>query len=493
MKRIFKTIISGMLCTAMLLPMATMAQGTTVTSQEDMEALMRNKSCDYVFEIARYIDSNYIIGTNYERLIQDAFRYMFVTGDTSFDGIVNQMFEGLDKYSDYMPPEEFQSFLTDLTGNLVGIGVIVTASRAGLLVHEVLPGSGAEKAGIVRGDVIVAVNGESILDMTMNDALNLIRGEKGTTVEIGFLRALPEVVNTVSVVRSSVSNSPISETKVLEGNVGYICLDSFTENVARYLDPILMDFDDKGVKNIILDLRNNGGGAIEAANVLADRFLPEGRFVVLHTKNEAQNEEYFSHNKDVRYTLAVLVNESSASASELFSASVQDKKVGVVIGTETYGKGVAQTVRSLRTGGGIKLTTALYITDGGQDVNANKVQPDIYVENKKTVFDEEAAGALSFSVFPKEGDKSEETRAMENRLYALGYLDEADDVFDSETTHAVRWFQITQGHEAFTGEPTFQTIFDLNNIEYDERMVEEDDQLSAAISYFQNQSNGEKR
>ena len=486
MKRIFKTIISGMLCVAMLLPMATMAQETTIATQEDMEALMKNKSCDYIFEIARYIDSSYIIGANYERLIQDAFRYMYVTGDTSFDGVVDQMFDGLDKYSDYMPPEEFQSFLTDLTGNLVGIGVIVTASRAGLLVHEVLPGSGAEKAGILRGDVIVAVNGKSILNMTMNDALNLIRGEKGTGVEIGFLRNLPETVHTVPVIRGSVSSSPISEHKILEGNIGYIRLDSFAENVAVYLDPILMDFDTQGVKNIVLDLRNNGGGSIDAANVLANRFLPEGRFVVLHTKNEAENEEYFSHNKAVRYELAVLVNEKSASASELFSASVQDKKVGVVVGVPTYGKGVAQTVRSLRTGGGIRLTTALYITEGGQDVNANKVQPDIYAENKKTVFDEEAAGALSFSVFPKEGDKSEETRAMENRLYALGFLEEADDVFDSETTHAVRWFQITQGHEAFTGVPTFQTIFDMNNIEYDSCMVEEDNQLRAAMDYFQN-------
>lgn len=486
MKKFLKKMSVILLAFVMLMPTAVLAEDTKASTQAEVEAFMKNKSCDYVFEIARYIDSSYIIGTNYERLIQDAFRYMFVTGDTSFDGVVDQMFEGLDKHSDYMPPEEFQSFLADLTGDLVGIGVIVTASRAGLLVHEVMPFSGAEKAGVVRGDVIVAVNGESILDMTMNDALNLIRGEKGTTVEIGFLRDMPEVVHTVPVIRGSVSSSPISESKILEDNIGYICLDSFTENVARYLDPILMDFDAKGVKNIILDLRNNGGGAIDAANVLADRFLPEGRFVVLHTKNEAQNEEYFSHNKDVRYELAVLVNESSASASELFSASVQDKKVGVVVGTETYGKGVAQTVRSLRTGGGIKLTTALYITDGGQDVNANKVQPDIYAENKKTVFDEEAAGALSFSVFPKEGDKSEETRAMENRLYALGYLDEADDVFDCDTTHAVRWFQITQGHEAFTGEPTFQTIFDLNNMEYDQCMVEEDDQLRAAISYFQN-------
>ena len=284
-----------------------------------------------------------------------------------------------DPYTVYYTPEEFSEFMTSSEGVSYGIGVIVGKTDDGsLLISRVIAGGPAETAGLQAGDRITAVDGESVLDEDIQDTVQRIKGGDGTDVSLAIMRD-GETLE-VEVTRGQY-DIPLVSSRVLDGNIGYIYLAEFdTSAEKQFLDAYHELIGEDGVSALIIDLRGNPGGLLNVDTDILDELLPDG--TIVSVKDKAGNEEITTGtNPDqIDIPLAVLVNGQTASASELFSAAVQDYQVGVVVGTQTFGKGIAQTIRQFPDGSGIKYTVEKYFTPGGRDIHQKGVTPDIVVE-----------------------------------------------------------------------------------------------------------------
>ncbi len=426
------------------------------------------------------IANSYYYGVLDEDLLYRALCSAIDLGYFDFDSAVESMMQLLnDGYSEYYSPERFESLYTDIQGEYYGIGVTITLSGDSVVVMGVFPDSPAEKAGISLYDIIISVDGQSIAGMSTSDVAALIKRERGETVKIGVLRGSEELV--IECTCDEVDQNPVTY-EIMEDNVGYIYISSFTSNLDEFVTPVLEEFDAKGIKNVVLDIRDNGGGELNAAISLASHFVPEGTIAKLKYKDETQNEDLVVENgmTEPKYNLVLLVNENSASASELFSGAVQGRGAGTIIGTTTYGKGSMQSMFRLSTGSGVKYTIAEFYTPNDERIHTIGITPDIIVENSTYHVSEDDMQILDVEKYDDKMD-ADNVLAVEQRLEALGYLEEADNVFDDDTRDALRAFQTLHNLE-ITGEPTFYTLIALASIIYDFDK-ENDDQLAAALKY----------
>lgn len=310
-------------------------------------------------------------------LIQENYAYD-IEESQLIEGAIKGLFYNLDEYSDYYTKEEMDILLEDLSGDFVGIGVYIKEEEGNIIITDIIKNSPAQSAGLKSGDIILEVNGQDIKGLNINEVSKLIKGEIGTKVNIKIKRA--KEIKNYNIIRNKIKVKVV-ESKILEKNIGYIKLNQFSEGSHKEIQKALKDFDNKKIKNIILDLRNNPGGLLsEAANV-SNLFIPEGPIVHIKYKN-GKTESYYSNLKKTKYNLVVLVNENSASASEIVVAAIKDTKAGTIIGTPTYGKGTVQSILGLPKGEGMKLTIAEYQSPKGNKINGIGVKPDIVVENE---------------------------------------------------------------------------------------------------------------
>ena len=310
-------------------------------------------------------------------LIQENYVYD-IEESTLIEGAIKGLFHNLDEHSDYYTKEEMDILLDDLSGDFVGIGVYIKEEVGNIIITDIIKNSPAEATGLKSGDIIQAVNGQSIKDLNINEVSKLIRGEAETKVNIKIKRG-NEKPKDYNIIRKKIKVQVV-ETKVLEKNIGYIKLNQFSDNSHKEIEKALRNFDNKKIKNVILDLRDNPGGLLSEAVYTSNLFVPEGPIVHIKYKN-GKTETYYSNLKKLKYNLAVLVNENSASASEIVAAAVKDTKAGTIIGTQTYGKGTVQNILSLPKGDGMKLTIAEYQSPKKNKINGLGVKPDIVVEN----------------------------------------------------------------------------------------------------------------
>ncbi|WAM34172.1 S41 family peptidase [Caldicellulosiruptor morganii] len=367
-------------------------------------------------------------------------------GKYSYDDLIDMMFAGLfkslDKYSEYMKPQQAKDFTESVNGEFSGIGVQIEKQDDYIVITGVFDGTPAKEAGLKVGDKIIAADGKSLVGKTTDDAVKLIRGQEGTTVVIDILR--DGKTYRFSIVRRKIK-IPVVEYKVLENNIGYIKLTQFTQGCSDEVKKVLSEFDKKGIKNIIFDIRNNRGGLLDEVVKMCKFFVPEGPIVTI--EYNTFKDEYKSDNKNPKYRLAVLTNESSASASEIFAQAIKDTKVGVVIGTKTYGKGTVQTMIYLpetdtKKGYMAKVTVAKYKSPSGYYVDGKGVIPDIEVQDDSLAqFGPDKILSLSATKKFKKGDMDLEVLAAQQRLYYLGYLKNWTGRMDDETVNAVKKFQ----------------------------------------------------
>ena len=277
-----------------------------------------------------------------------------------------------------------------------------------ILVVEPYDGAPGKEAGLRKNDVIVTVNGESVADQDLNSVVAKIKGDEGTTVNIGIRRDGSDDITELTVARRKVEIKTVAY-EMLDDSVGLITISEFDKVTAQQFKEAYAQLETLGMKGLVIDIRSNPGGLLNVVVDMLDEILPDG--LIVYTEDKYGNrQEYNGSNPDViDVPLAVLVNGESASASEIFAGAVQDYGAGTIIGTQTFGKGIVQTIRRMSDGSAIKYTMAKYFTPKGQDIHGHGVTPDIVEElsdefNNLTEYDASKDNQLQKAIEVIKGD-----------------------------------------------------------------------------------------
>lgn len=301
-------------------------------------------------------------------------------------GALGGMLKALDPYSQFMDPDTYNEIKVETTGKFGGLGIEISIRDNLLTVIAPIDGTPAYNAGIKAGDRIVKINGEPTRDITLIDAVKKLRGEPGTTVNITILREGEGKLLDFTVKRDIIKINSVKKFEVLEGDIGYIRLVEFQENTDKEVDKALSALEAKNIRGLILDLRNNPGGLLDSAVDISDRFLDNNE-VIVTTRGRQKDQvlEFRAHKEGTshNYPVVILVNNGSASASEIVAGAIQDNKRGLVVGTKTFGKGSVQTVVPLSDGSALRITTAKYLTPSGRSIMNDGIMPDVVVEQKE--------------------------------------------------------------------------------------------------------------
>lgn len=301
------------------------------------------------------------------------------------DSAIKGYVEGLnDEYSEYITKEEMQEYIQDATGKYVGIGIYITNNTQTNQIVVLMPikGSPAEEAGIKSGDVITKVDGISYTGEELDKASSALKKEEGTKAQIEIVRE-GKTIN-LEVERKKIKVNHI-EAEVLENKIGYMEISTFDEGCYDEFKQKWEELNNKGITSLIIDLRNNGGGIVEEATNIADMMVEKDKnLLITASKNKEEHITKAKQNKTINIPIIFLVNENTASSSEILTAAVKENNDKVtIVGKTTYGKGVIQTIFSLTDGSGLKLTTNEYYTPNHNKINKVGIKPDIEVEFPK--------------------------------------------------------------------------------------------------------------
>lgn len=431
---------------------------------------------------AHSLADNYYYGIDDNELLFSVICNTIDEGEFDINKALEAMVDTLDdEHSEFYTPEEYAAMVEDVTGEFSGIGVTITQNKNGIVVLDVFDKSPALRAGIMSGDYITAIDGASVEGMNISQVRNLIVGKNGSEVHVTLMRGASEVEAVC--IRDTVQVSH-TETMMLTDDIAYLRLVQFTKNAAEEVAAYVKELQSKSVKKLVFDLRDNPGGEIDAAIDIANVFISAGQIAQLRYKDEAKNTYIYSENYNApRMKIVVLVNENSASASEFLSMAFQGRGAAKLIGTKTFGKGSMQVLMRVATGAGMKYTVGEFFTAKGKRVHTIGITPDIVVENEYIPVDEESFAKIDYDRIGEATQGGEMTLALEQRLSALGILEEEpDSVYTDATTDAVARFQALLGYD-MNGIPGFYEFLYLNDYSYDFD-IEIDKQLEAAIEYL---------
>lgn len=346
------------------------AKTTTVTTSEDGETVTiskeqyeKYKQFDTLLELMDLVDYGYY--EEYE--VQDM-----------LDGAANGLLLGLgDPYTFYYTPEEYAELWEEDEGEYAGVGIQISTSYLTNLctISRVFDNGPAREAGVQKGDILYKVEDLYVNSATINDAVDIMRGVPGTTVHVVFLRGTEEVE--FDLVRANITVNRI-DSGMLTEDIGYIYLYEFAGDCAAAFEAALKSLQEKGAKGLIIDLRDNPGGWVDDAEKIGDIFLDKGTLCYLQY-NDGSREYYYTHDGKTEMDLVVLMNENSASSSEILAGALKDRADATIVGVQSYGKGIVQTVVGLEGGAGMQMTIAQYYTPNGNAVHKLGITPDVEV------------------------------------------------------------------------------------------------------------------
>lgn len=342
-----------------------------------------------------------------------------VTDKKLVESAISGMLTELDPHSSFFNEKEFDELKTTTSGEFGGIGVEIMVESPGLRVISPIDDTPAFKSGVKPGDMIFAIDDETIANMTPNQAINKMRGAKNTKVKISILREGTAEPIDISLSRDIIKANPVKQH--LYEDIGYIRVASFSlqtaESVRKAIEELKKEAAKKEIKGYVLDLRNNPGGVLEQSVYLTDLFINKG--IIVSTKGKDNKEQMvFSATSDTLVKdkpLVVLINNGSASASEIVAGALQDHKRALIVGTKSFGKGSVQTVMTLPGYGAIRLTTALYYTPSGRSIQAEGIVPDIIIEQAKVELLNSKDKKIQFSEAGLRNHLVNKTIALENK------------------------------------------------------------------------------
>jgi carboxyl-terminal processing protease len=302
-------------------------------------------------------------------------------------GAIKGMLETLDPHSAFMPPNMYKEMQEETKGRFEGLGIEITIKDGILTVVSPIEETPAYRAGILAGDQIIKIEGESTKNFTLMDSVKRLRGPRGSKVTITIMREGFTKPKEYTLVRDVIPVRSVRH-ELLEKNYGYIRLSQFQEKTDDEFEKAMkaLEEESKGtLKGLVLDLRNNPGGLLDQAVKIADRFIDSGLIVSVEGRKEDQKMKFYAHpdGSASRYPLVVLVNGGSASGAEIVAGAIQDQGRGILVGTQTFGKGSVQTIIPLKDGSGLRLTTARYYTPNGRSIQAKGIVPDIIAKPSK--------------------------------------------------------------------------------------------------------------
>ena len=324
-----------------------------------------------------------------------------VNQSDALDAAINGVLQSLDPYSAYMSPEIFKEMETETSGEFGGLGIEVSMEFGVVKVITPMDNSPAEKEGVKAGDYIVKINGVQVQGKTLSEAVELMRGPVGSKLEITVRRKGVKKALIFEITREIIEVKSV-KSKMIDNNIGYIRLTSFNENSSSQIRSKIKEFKKNEVKKYVLDLRNNPGGLLSQAVKISDFFLDNGEIVSTKSRKSYENRKYFAKKGDLidGETLIVLINNGSASASEIVAGALKDHKRAIVIGENSYGKGSVQSIIPLKNNGAIRLTISKYYLPSGESISGTGITPDIEVVENSEEFriNTETDNQLSFAV-----------------------------------------------------------------------------------------------
>lgn len=404
-----------------------------------------------------------------------------------YESVMHEILSSIDEHSEYYNADETRMLKENITGVIVGIGITFQMCDEGVDVRSVIPDTPASKGGLRVGDIIVSADDTSLVGLNSDTASTYIKGEEGTTVRIGIKREGVSDIIYVDLVREKIVGTSVTSEQFKDGDAEamYIKIHSFSSNTAEEFEKKLKVAEAAGIKNIIIDLRDNGGGIFEQAISIADMLVPKDSIITTEDhKIELLNYVYKAQLDDTeKFDIAIIINENSASASEVLAAALAENECAVLIGEKSYGKGTIQTVADLTNGDSIKYTVGYYLTPLGNNINGVGIEPDSVVENTFTPFDMTPYAKFKYETVYRIGDTGEEIKTAKELLTVWGLYDgEIDDIFDKKMEKAVNDFQSYSGLYPY-GVLDLTTQRELYT-RLENSKVEHDDQLDAALAYF---------
>ncbi len=343
------------------------ASKPAITAADSDSTLLNEDTVKKINELGTYIDYYY-----YDDVEEQELR----------DGLYAGLLEGVgDKYSVYYNADEYADLQVSTTGQYYGIGAGLSQNKTTMevTVNKIYEGTPSETAGMKKDDVILSVDGTEATSMELTNLVKLIRGDEGTTVHIEIYRPSTEENLSFDVERADVTLPSVS-SQMLENSIGYILIDSFETDTAKQFEQALADLQAQGMKSLIVDVRYNPGGMVTSVVQILDDILPEGLLVYIEDKYGNRQDYNSDGDTYLDCPIAVLMNEDSASAAEIFAGAIKDYDYGTLIGTTTYGKGIVQTIFPLEDGDAVKITTAKYFTPKGNYIHGVGIDPDIELE-----------------------------------------------------------------------------------------------------------------
>lgn len=437
-KRVIAIALTGMM---LLLPQGNVfAETPGETSARYIKAIIHKIAEDYRFDADKQ--------AMYEAVLD----YVMSVDPTLLEGSISAVTDTLDKHSEYFTQEELESFISSVEQIYVGIGVTIQQVEEGIAVIEVNPEGGAKDAGMLAGDIIFEVEGVNVVGKSVDEVSSMVRGEQGTYVTLKVLRNGQEMLMTIQ--RRTIGVETVGYT-IEEGNIGYIYISSFASSTVDSMRKTLSVLSDRGVKKLIIDVRDNPGGELASVIQILSMFVPKGKTLTKIQYNDARYDIEYKSRANFSLPpyrdIVVLANENSASAAELFAGCLQNLKIAKVVGVDTYGKGSMQEFMRLISPahmplGDIKLSVAEFTKPDGGKINGVGIEPDIRVTNTTEAYDASVLTPMTINDKYKVGDEANDVLAIEERLHILGfYTGDVDGKFDTLTAKATEQFQASVG------------------------------------------------
>lgn len=476
-KAFFRRVCATVLSLILILPCAVFAEQTT--------------DRDYAFivgDIVRYLDLYVRYDEVYsEALYKEGLLKLIENHPELYEEVMHILLRSVDEYSEYYNEKESAQLKENISGSVTGIGITFDMCDKGVYVRSVIQDTPAARGGVRVGDIIISADGILLGGMNSDTAADHIKGAEGTGVTIGILREGAENIIYLEMIREKIIGTSVTHKRFSDdnGELMYIKLHGFVGNTAESFKAVIDEAQSAGITNLIIDVRDNGGGLLDQAVAIADMLLPTGKTITTEDhKIQIFNLVYTAQLADnYNFDTVVLINENSASASEVLSAALRENEAATLIGEKSFGKGTVQTVADMVYGDSIKYTVAYYLTPLGNNINGIGITPDVIVKNREEPFEIDKYNKFRFEKVYKEGDESDEVKNAKALLSARGGYDgEINDFYDAEFAKAVSDFQSETGLYPY-GVLDLTTQNELYNRMKKSKVVH-DSQLDAAFRHF---------